>query len=252
MRDVDVIILSWNDGELLPKAIRSALKSASDGLDVCVTVVDNGSDEPPQLVDDPRVHLVANTENRGVAGGRNDGMAATSRPLACFLDSDAELRSGSLAKLVDAVTRDPTRGMTVPVFESQAAEASGGRAPSLAVKVRRMWSGADTYLGVPRSADDVEWAVDFGIGACQVFRREAFDSVGGLDERLWWADDVDFCLRLRSAGWSVVQLSGAPVFHPPRRRFTRPISVKGARHTAAVLRFLWRHRRYRSVVDRAS
>lgn len=247
MIELDVIILNWNDGDLLPKAIRSALLDADDELDVLVTVVDNASKEPPQLIDDPRVRLIHNSTNRGVAGGRNDGMAATSRPIVCFLDSDAELRAGSLRSLLEALLAGATRGLVVPVFESQAPEASAGRAPTFAVKARRMWTGSDEYQAVDRSGQAGEWEVDFGIGACQVFRREAFDAVGGLDESLWWAEDADFCLRLREAGLSVVQVRDAPVLHPPRRRFNRPVSKKGLKHTIAVLRFLWRHRRYQSA-----
>ena len=39
------------------------------------------------------------------------------------------------------------------------------------------------------------------VGTCMLVRREAFDEVGGLDISFPVAyNDVDFCLKLRSAG----------------------------------------------------
>lgn len=244
MTELDVIILSWNDGEMLPAAIQSALDAGSS-LDVLVTVVDNASDTAPRLVDDPRVRLVRNPTNRGVAGGRNDGMAATDRELACFLDSDAVLHDDSLVKLLAVLDARPDVGMAVPVFTGQAPEASGGKAPGLRRKLSRMRNSTSEYeaFGL-RPDDDGVWEVEFGIGACQLFRRSVFDEVGGLDERLWWADDVDFCLRIRRRGHRVVQVGTTRVDHPPRRRFRKPLSAKGLRHSAAVLRYLVRHRRW--------
>ncbi len=56
--------------------------------------------------------------------------------------------------------------------------------------------------------------VDWVSGACMMVRREAFESVGGLDEQffLYW-EDADFCLRLKRAGWSVVYNPGERVTH---------------------------------------
>ena len=51
-------------------------------------------------------------------------------------------------------------------------------------------------------------------GACMLVRREVFELVGGLDETFPIAfNDVDFCLRVASAGWSVVFCADAELFH---------------------------------------
>lgn len=238
-RQVDVVILTWNDGALLDVAVRSAL--ASEGVAVHVVVVDNGSD-PPARVAQPEVLVARNEENAGVAGGRNQGAALGTAPFLCFLDSDAELSSHSLRRLVDALT-DPSVAVAVPVFEDQAPEASAGVAPSLAVKVARGLGRRSTYVSMPRSPGATHWDVDFGIGACQVIRRWAFETVGRLDESIFYGpEDVDFCLRVKAAGYRVVQVAGADVRHPPRRSFRRPLTARGLRHGWSIVRHLWRHR----------
>lgn len=241
--DIDVVILTWNDGDLLDVAVRSAL--GSEVVGVQVTVVDNGS-HPPAEVAHPDVRLVRNEVNAGVAGGRNQGAALGTAPVLCFLDSDAELSPHSLRRLVAALA-DPSVAVAVPVFAGQDPEASAGVAPSLAVKAARGLGRRNTYLPTPREAGAEQWDVDFGIGACQVIRRDVFEAVGRLDDSIFYGpEDVDFCLRVQAAGHRVVQVDGTDVRHPPRRSFRRPLTRRGMRHGWSILRHVWRYRSRRS------
>ncbi|MCC8136516.1 MAG: glycosyltransferase family 2 protein [Clostridiales bacterium] len=50
--------------------------------------------------------------------------------------------------------------------------------------------------------------------ACMMFRREAYDAVGGFEEKLAVAfNDVDFCLKVREAGYLVVYDPYAELYH---------------------------------------
>jgi GT2 family glycosyltransferase len=138
---------------------------------------------------------------------------------------------------------DETVGLTAPVFDGQCPEASAGRAPTLGRKFSRALNRTDVYARTPGQGVDARCDVDFAIGACQVFRREAFDAVGGLDESAAFGpEDVDFCLRVRAAGWRIVQVLGAGCDHPPRRAFKGLATARGLKHAGAVARHLWRHR----------
>ncbi len=233
------MILTWNDGPALADAVDSAI--ASRGIDVRVTVVDNGSQPPARVVDDPRVVLIRNDTNRGVAPARNQGVAAGRAPLVCLLDSDARLKPDTLLSLSRRTTDQV--GLAAPIFDGQVPEESGGRAPGATRKACRAL-GLTSHYGSMRPSDHSScWPVDFVIGACQLFRREAFDAVGGLDDTIFYGpEDVDFCLRLRAAGWAVTQTSDATCHHPPRRRNRRILTRRGLAHTVAVIRHLRRHR----------
>jgi len=234
---VDVVIITWNDGEVLVEAIASAI--ASSGVEVRLVVVDNGS-SPPAEVDG--VDMIRNSTNRGVAVARNQGARAGSNDYVCFLDSDARLHQESLLRLVQPLIEDETIGLAAPVFAGQEPGASAGRAPTFGRKVMRVLNVTSTYESTSTSSSG-RWDIDFAIGACQLFRRTAFEAVGGLDESYFYGpEDVDFCLRLREAGWRLVQVADAPVEHPPRRRNRQLLTRRGLRHAWAVCRHLWRHR----------
>ena len=238
---VDVVILTWNDGPLLDAAVDSAL--ASEGVDVRVYVIDNGSDPAAAVVDDERVTLVRNDANRGVAPGRNQGAALGSSTYICILDSDARLLPDALARLIEPLEGSGGVALAAPVFVDQAPEASAGVAPSLTDKALRLLDVRDTYRTV--ATDGPWWDVDFAIGACQLVRREDFEAVGGFDEGYFYGpEDVDLCLRLREGGRRIVQVAGAGCHHPPRRRHRGILTKAGRRHASAVARHLWRHRNF--------
>ncbi len=236
---VDVIVLTWNDGPVLDAAVASALRSTD--VDVAVWIVDNGSEAPVPEPEDPRVHLVRNATNLGVAPARRQGVALGRAPFVCFLDSDARLEPECIRQLLAATTLGV--GLAAPVFTGQRPEASAGHAPTLLRKAARASGLVSHYAPTRRPAAARDWDVDFAIGACQLFRREVYDLVGGLDGSIFYGpEDVDFCLRLRARGWRVVQVGSAHCVHPARRRNRRLFSRSGAAHARAVLRHLRRHR----------
>jgi GT2 family glycosyltransferase len=238
---VDVVVLTWNDGAELETAVHSAL--GSTGVDVHVIIVDNGSSPPAPRVDDGRVHLIRSEQNLGVAAGRNRGVLAGAAPYVCLLDSDARLHRSALESLLHAVRDDDRVALAGPVFTNQPPEASGGRAPTVRRKLARALNLTDIYESTPRDPDDRAWDVDFVIGACQLFRRAAYEQVGGIDESFFYGpEDVDFCLRLKDRGWRIVQVGRAGCDHPPRRRFRQPLTRRGVAHAWAIARHLWRHR----------
>jgi GT2 family glycosyltransferase len=242
---VDVVILTWNDA---PAVLRRALESARQqaGVAVTVTVVDNGS-QPPAAVA-PGVEVLRSAVNLGVGGGRNLGIRAGRAPYVCVLDSDARLRPGALTRLLAPLEADDTVGLSAPVFTGQAPDASAGRAPTLRRKLRRALNRTDRYEATPGQGRGDAWEVEFAIGACQLFRRDAFDAVGGLDPSARFGpEDVDFCLKLRRAGWRVVQVDGLTCDHPPRRASRVLWSRHGVAHAAAFARHWWRHQRAPTV-----
>lgn len=238
---VDVVVLCWNDQDDARRAIGSAL--ASEGVDVRVHLVDNGSEPAfaPEGVD-PRVEVLRSETNLGVGGGRNRGTVHGSAPFVCFLDSDAVLEPSCLRRLVDAVQADPRCGLAAPVFAGQSPEVGAGRAPTMLRKIVRGLGVTDRYRRMRPSGAVASWPVEFAIGACQLVRRDAYTEVGGIDAAFAFGpEDVDFCLRLGRADWSCVQVRDARCHHVARRSSRRLLSRRGGRHLRSLLVHYARH-----------
>jgi hypothetical protein len=63
-------------------------------------------------------------------------------------------------------------------------------------------------------AHDAEREVDVLTGCFLLVRREAYESVGGFDEAFFFGgEEVDWCLRMRKAGWKRVFTPSARITH---------------------------------------
>jgi GT2 family glycosyltransferase len=191
-----------------------------------VVVVDNASsDSTCGKVSARGVHLVANQQNEGFAAAVNQGVQATSAPLILLLNPDARLQTG-LESLADCFN-DPKIGGAGGLLMGPDGLPQNGfmvrNLPGPAALIfevlgfNRLWARNPVNwhyrcLGIdPMASATVEQPA----GAFFMFRRSAWQQLGGFDDRFWpvWFEDVDFCARLRLAGFSVRYEPAARAFH---------------------------------------
>jgi len=56
--------------------------------------------------------------------------------------------------------------------------------------------------------------VDWLSGACMLINRRAYEQIGGLDEQFYWgSEDVDYCYRMRQAGWKALYTPQPAIVH---------------------------------------
>ncbi|HEX6530100.1 MAG TPA: glycosyltransferase, partial [Burkholderiales bacterium] len=81
---------------------------------------------------------------------------------------------------------------------------------------------------------------DWVAGMFILFRREAFEAVGGFDERYFlYYEDVDICRRLqRRRGSRAIYDPRAEVVHDAQRASRRDLRL-ARHHAASLLRFLF-------------
>lgn len=92
-----------------------------------------------------------------------------------------------------------------------------------------------------------EARVDWVNAACLVLPRSVWQSLGGFDEGYFmYCEDVDLCLRLRRAGWSIVRASVSVVHSGQRASHRRWNHFYW--HVASLLR-LWRSPTYRWAME---
>lgn len=113
---VAVIVVNWNGGPQLVECLDALM--AQDYPDFEVIVVDNAStDGSGGLLGHylrehrkPRLDVIWNAENRGFAGGANDGLASTDAPMVLVSNYDVRPRPDYLRRVMEALVADPRRG----------------------------------------------------------------------------------------------------------------------------------------------
>lgn len=219
---VDVVVVSYNRQDLLAACLASLEGS---GRTTHVFVVDNASsDGSATLVSEryPQVHLLVNDTNVGFAAAVNRGVRRGKSPLVLLLNSDAALETATLDTLASALDEEPRVAAVGPriIGDDGELELSTGRTMSLWneawFKLVGGTGGSQGWLFGPRLRR--QYASDRDTtsltAACLLLRREAYEAIGGLDERFFlYAEDVDLCRRLRQAGWRLRYVARATVRH---------------------------------------
>ncbi len=220
MRTLAVVIPSWNGLEdtraLLPTLARCRVPA---DWRVRVVVVDNGSRDGTAAAiarEFPDVELVALPENRRFAGGCNAGLGralAGGADAAMLLNNDTEADPGLLETLLLALEEDPRAGAAAPLIcfkePLDVIWYAGGRlAPALGLAAHR---GLRRYdRGQYRSVETTGYLT----GCCRLATRAAWEKVGLLDERYFiYAEDADWCLRARAAGFRLLFVPTARLWH---------------------------------------
>jgi GT2 family glycosyltransferase len=226
--DLSVIIVNWNVRTLLERCLRSVIESAQrGGLQCEIVVVDNAStDGSTEMVQRlfPSVELIRSEANLGFARANNLGVSRSSGRHLLLLNPDTEVVDDALPVMVAYLDKHRDVGLLGPklLFADGSVQPSRRRFPTLSTAflestVVQQWFPQNRTLAryyVQDRSDDAEQDVDWVVGACMLIRRQAWDQVGPLDERFFmYSEEMDWCRRLKSAGWRVVYLPSAVVMH---------------------------------------
>lgn len=210
MSSIGAVIVTWNSSGEIARCV-AAVRQAGVAE---VVVVDNGSkDATREIVAGlAGVKLLHFPENLGFAGGVNRGVAALDTDYVLILNPDCEVEGGlaEMAReagmgacgglLLDA-RGEPQQGFFVRRLPTPATlifETLGLNRLSPSNRINRRYRCLDFD---PTRAQDVEQPP----GAFLMVCRATFLALGGMDEGFWpvWFEDVDWCARLRTAGYRV-------------------------------------------------
>lgn len=210
---VIILILNWNGYEDTASCLESL-----DSLNYPNTetvVVDNGSDDNSgQRIDEEfDVTVIFSEMNRGFAGGNNIGIEYA-------LEQDAEYvwmlnndilvaDSDALSSLVERMEWEGSVGISTPLVREY---------PDVdEIWFERGWVDIETGSTGHTSDDTAGQYVEDNeyIPFCSaLFSTEVFETVGLLPEEYFlYYEDVDYCTRVRRAGYTLVTDQSTEIYH---------------------------------------
>jgi glycosyltransferase involved in cell wall biosynthesis len=101
---VSIIIPTYNNSDVLPRAIDSALAQSYENIEIII--VDDASDEDVsefisrKYHDEDRIRVLRHAINKMPGGARNSGIDLATGDYIFFLDSDDKISSGSIERLL--------------------------------------------------------------------------------------------------------------------------------------------------------
>lgn len=220
MPNVAVVILNWNGTKFLrqylPFVVDYTLASAD------VYVIDNAStDDSVEYIREhyPQVKLVINDENYGFAKGYNEGLKHIDAEYYCLLNSDVEVTPDWVDSLIEFMDNNKEVAVCQPKLlsylhkdEFEYAGAAGGFIDKYGYPFcrGRLFSTMEKDEGQYDDIAELFWAT----GACMFVRSDVYHSLGGLDDDFFThMEEIDFCWRVKNAGYKVMCFPQSKVYH---------------------------------------
>ncbi|MFF2371030.1 glycosyltransferase family 2 protein [Agromyces sp. NPDC058110] len=212
--DLDIVIVTYGRSDLV-RACLDSFEAARPSVATRVHVVDNDSpDDTPDMVEReyPDVLLTRRAGNDGFAVANNAVLRTSEAAYVLLLNPDTRLEPGTVDHLLEVLEREPDIGMIgcrLLTADGSLDHAAKRSIPSVATAakyfvLRAVGRTGSDYVR-PDVRDDGVADVDAVNGAFMLVRGTALAEVGLLDERYWmYAEDLDWCVRFRKAGWRVV------------------------------------------------
>jgi N-acetylglucosaminyl-diphospho-decaprenol L-rhamnosyltransferase len=210
---LSIVIPTHGTRDLVLRCLESLAAAPVAGQEVIV-VDDASRDGTAEAVEQshPAVTVLRNEEPLRFTRSANLGLARAGGEILLLLNSDTEVAPGGLASLAGVFASGPRLGIAGALlhYPDGSSQWSGGREPSLAwffalsSGLPALLARLPLYRRVKPLDSPAPARVDWVTGAAMAFRRSVWEAVGPLDEGFrFYAQDLDFCLRARRAGWNV-------------------------------------------------
>jgi GT2 family glycosyltransferase len=213
---VCVIVLNWNQPEVTAACLDSVQSLQYPSFEIIL--VDNGStDNSVQLIEKTftGILVMKNQKNLGFAEGSNVGMRRAMQRGADYvflLNNDTVVSSDALAILVGAAERDQQIGIAGPTIYYYGC---GNEVWRIGGTIDRFGRARDlASVATHNDAPAHSRELDFVTGCAMLVKRTVVEHVGMIDPRFFaYYEELDWCMRAKRAGFSVLYVPGAKVWH---------------------------------------
>ncbi|MDN8010996.1 MULTISPECIES: glycosyltransferase family 2 protein [Burkholderia] len=240
------IVIPTRDGvELLRQCVESIF-TRSTYPNFEIIIVDNGSVKPETLAyfdslnTRPNVRVLRDDRPFNFSALNNAAVSQSHGEYICLLNNDIEVITPEwLEEMVSLAARPGNGAIGACLWYPNDTLQHGGVMLGLGGVAghihARLPRGAFGYFGRAVSTQNLSVVT----AACLLIRRSIYDEVHGLDEELAVAfNDVDFCIRVRNAGYRNVWTPYAELYHHESATRGSDLSPEKARRFAREIRFM--------------
>lgn len=239
---VSIITINYNGASVTCELLESLKNITYPNVEVIV--VDNASKENPDIIkqEHPCVDLVRLPENLGFAGGNNEGFRRARGEYFLLLNNDTEVDKGFLEPLVQRMQEEPQAGV---VSSKLIYYHSDGIIQYAGSSLINPYTGRSRFIGQKEKDQgqyNICYQTPYGHGAAMLVKREAVEKVGLMaDLYFLYYEELDFCERIRKAGYSIWYAGNSVVYHKESMSVGRESPLKTYYMTRNRLLFMRRN-----------
>ena len=268
MFDLSVIIITWNAEHYIKNCLDSVLESTRY-FSREVIIVDNGSSDSTrellQTYQTENITLIFQETNLGVAKARNIGLKKAKGKYLWLLDIDTIVNEQAITEMFWFIEKENACGIVACKLKNSSGivQYSCRKFPSLKYKINNVLETIFEKSGLlllkhkivnknksqfykDSMNSELPFPVEYVIGACQLIRREAIETVGLLDEMIFYGpEDADFCARMWNKGWEVYYLPQYSIIHEYQQMTNKKLfSRMSFIHIKALFYYFWKHKSF--------
>jgi len=220
MSKLAVVILNWNGQKYLEQFVPILLDRMPDYAEL--VVADNAStDDSVSFMKQrfPNVRIIENGRNEGFAKGYNVALRQVEAEYYCLLNSDIEVSEHWIEPCIELMDANEKIAAVQPKLlsfhnrdEFEYAGAAGGYIDKYGYPFcrGRVFGNVEKDHGQYDTEADVFWAT----GAALFVRSDVYHTMGGLDDDFFaHMEEIDFCWRLKNAGYKIKYCPNSIVYH---------------------------------------
>jgi N-acetylglucosaminyl-diphospho-decaprenol L-rhamnosyltransferase len=233
---ITLSIVSHGQAALIRSLLAELAELPQQNFEVLITV-NLPEDESPYHGHPFPLHIIRNDTPKGFGANHNAAFGQAKTRWFAVVNPDIRIKTLDLLTLLSPF-RDESAAAVAPIVLS-----SDGKVEDSARRFPTLMRFAKRVLLKQRDADynvqTVPYPVDWVAGMFVVFRRDAYQQIGGFDDRRFfmYLEDADICSRLGKIGWKVMVNPNVQVVHMAQRASRR--NLKHMRwHAVSALRYL--------------
>ena len=221
---LSIVILTYNVESVIKPCLESVFGQLEKDWEVIV-VDNNSSDRTLEIVSGFPVKIIKNNENLGFAGGNNLAVKQAGGKYILFLNPDTIVEKGAIKYCLDYLENYPNVGAaTVKVVLG-----SGKLDYSCHRGFPTPWNSLTYFSGLAALFSKSKLFAGYTMGYKNFNEVHEVDAINGaffmmpkdLGDRLNWFDtdffwngeDLDFCFRIKQAGYKIMYLPGKKIIH---------------------------------------
>lgn len=231
--DLSIIIVNYCTYDLTKQAIESVINK-DHPFSYKIYAVDNASTDGSlenlqndflKESENGLIKFIANKENKGFAHANNLAMKQISSKYVLLLNSDTVIVDDCLERCITYMETNEAvgaLGCKVVLPDGTLDKACRRSFPDFNVSFYRMTGLSRIFPKSKRFGrynltyldENETYEVDCLVGAFMLVRSAVIGDVGHLDETFFmYGEDIDWCYRIKAAGWKIMYYSDAKIVH---------------------------------------